>query len=39
MKKRFKLKKSRSKKMFTKNAKRTHKRNMYANPMRGGTRL
>lgn len=42
MRKRFKLDRSRSKKMFTKAADRTHKRNLPAPrrmPMRGGIRL
>lgn len=39
MRKRHKLKKKHSKKMFTKHAKRTHGRNVHATPMRGGIRL
>lgn len=36
---RKKLTKRRSKRLFTKTAKRVHKRNMHASPMRGGFRL
>jgi hypothetical protein len=39
MKKRQKLSKRGSKKMFTKGAMRTNKRNILPNPMRGGIRL
>lgn len=39
MKKRFKLNKRYSKKLFTKTAKRVHKRNASGRPMRGGIRL
>lgn len=39
MKKRFKLGKKHSKKMFTKHAKKVHGRNMSHAPMRGGIRL
>lgn len=40
MKKRFKMSKNHSRKSFTKNAKRIHKRNaMNLSPMRGGIRL
>lgn len=39
MKKRMKLSKKHSRKMFTKHAKGTHRRNVVQNPMRGGIRL
>jgi hypothetical protein len=40
MRKRFKVNKRRSKRMFTKHAVRTHKRNrVRSNAMRGGIRL
>ena len=40
MRKRFKVNKTRSKRMFTKHAVRTHKRNRTrSNAMRGGIRL
>lgn len=39
MKRRHKLSKKRSKKMFTKHARRVHSRNVVSPPMRGGIRL
>lgn len=39
MKKRFKLSRRKSKRLFQKTAKRVHKRNVHLNPMRGGIRL
>lgn len=39
MRKRKKLPKKYSKKIFTRNAKRVHKKNVRGNPMRGGIRL
>jgi hypothetical protein len=39
MKRRHKLSKRSSRKMFTKHAKKTHKRNLPRVPMRGGIRL
>jgi len=39
MRKRHKLTRRHSKKLFTKTASRTHKRNVHINPMRGGIRL
>lgn len=39
MAKRFKLKKSRSRRMFTKHAVHANRRNFAAPPMRGGIRL
>lgn len=41
MKRRVKLKKRASKKMFSRTASMTHKKNLYSNtnPMRGGIRL
>lgn len=36
---RKRLSKKYSKKMFTKHGKKTHKKNLRANPMRGGIRL
>lgn len=38
-KKRFKVSKRRSKRLFTKTARRVHKKNVHLNPMRGGIRL
>jgi len=37
--KRKKMSSKRSKKLFTKTAKKSHKKNMRARPMRGGIRL
>lgn len=37
--KRYKLSKGKSRKMFTKTAKRVNKKNGYSRPMRGGIRL
>lgn len=39
MRKRFKLRRTSSKKMFTKHARKTHGRNVHSTPMRGGIRL
>lgn len=39
MKKRKRLSRKRSKKMFSRSASRTHKRNLSGSPMRGGIRL
>jgi hypothetical protein len=39
MRKRSKMKRSSSKKLFRKTAKTTHKKNLTTNPMRGGIRL
>lgn len=39
MKKRFKMSKRNSKRKFKKSAGKTHKMNLGARPMRGGTRL
>lgn len=40
MKRRFKMKKRKSRKLFTRTAQKTHKRNLFrGNPMRGGIRL
>ena len=39
MKKRFKIGKKKSKRLFTKTARRVHKRNSAGHPMRGGIRL
>lgn len=39
MRKRFKLRSGRSKKMFTRHAKGTHRKNVSRAPMRGGIRL
>jgi hypothetical protein len=39
MKKRHKLGRRHSRKLFTKTAKRVHGRNVFHNPMRGGIRL
>ena len=39
MRKRKRLSPRRSKKMFTKTAKRVHKKNGFGRPMRGGIRL
>lgn len=39
MKRRFKMSKKRSKKLFTRTAKRVHGRNVRGTPMRGGIRL
>jgi len=39
MKKRYKLSKKSSRKLFSKTASRTHRRNVHSNPMRGGIRL
>jgi len=39
MKKRHHLSKKRSKKMFTKHARKIHGRNVHAKPMRGGIRF
>jgi len=39
MKRRMKLSKKHSKKLFTKTARRVHGRNVHAKPMRGGIRL
>jgi len=38
MKRRFKMKGKSSRKLFTRTAKKVHKRNTYSNPMRGGFR-
>lgn len=37
--KRHRVSRRKSKKMFTRGAKRTHKRNLRARPMRGGFRI
>jgi hypothetical protein len=37
--KRHKMNRSKSKKLFTSTASRTHKKNVAGNPMRGGIRL
>lgn len=39
MRKRYKLSRRKSKKLFTKHAKRVNGRNVHAKPMRGGIRL
>lgn len=39
MKKRFKMSRKGSKRLFTATASRTNKRNLNTNPMRGGIRL
>lgn len=39
MRKRYKLSKRSSKKLFHRTASRTHARNVHSNPMRGGIRL
>lgn len=39
MRKRHKLGRKHSRKLFTKTAKRVHKRNVHAHPMRGGIRF
>lgn len=39
MKRRMHLSRKRSKRMFTKHAKRVHGRNIHSKPMRGGIRL
>jgi hypothetical protein len=39
MKRRRHMTRRRSKRLFTKTAKRTHRRNVHARPMRGGIRL
>lgn len=39
MKKRFKMSRKKSKKLFTKTAKKVHGKNNRATPMRGGIRL
>lgn len=39
MKKRFKLPKGKSKKLFKRTVNRTHKKNLQAVPMRGGFRM
>lgn len=39
MRHRHKISKGRSKRMFTKHAKRTNRRNVHAHPMRGGIRM
>ena len=38
MAKRFKMTRKKSRKLFTRTARRVHKRNMGPNPMRGGIR-
>lgn len=39
MKKRYKMKSGKSRRMFSRTASHTHKLNMNGNPMRGGIRL
>jgi len=39
MKKRFKMNKRKSKKLFSRTARKVHKRNSAGHPMRGGIRL
>ena len=39
MARRNRMGKKKSRKVFTKTAKRVHKKNLYSNPMRGGIRL
>lgn len=39
MKRRFKISNRSSKKLFSRTASRTHRRNVSGNPMRGGIRL
>lgn len=39
MRRRSKMTRKRSKKMFTKHARKVHKRNLHAHPMRGGFRV
>jgi len=39
MRKRFKMGRKHSKKMFKKHARKVHKRNLHAHPMRGGFRI
>lgn len=39
MSKRYKMSRSKSKRYFSKTASRTHYRNVYPSPMRGGYRL
>jgi len=39
MRKRFKLRRGRSRRMFSKGARRVHKKNYGGSPMRGGIRL
>lgn len=39
MRKRFKISKKKSRKSFSKHARKVHKRNLHAHPMRGGFRV